>query len=334
MTATMSRRGEAGAPGWDHPVERAQLPDRSVVETALAKIRAWTPYDGDAWLDDVADVLDSVPPGEDRVDELALRLRGYLMQLVGFAVNSGADRKDDRAFPLIARARQVREEEIPGDYPKALVHLRKMGWAVNELHDLLFELGAVSGPDSLHEDLARSSPAEHAMTPSTPRPPGRLSMSVEIPPHAPADLDHAPNGAPIVRTLATRLPGDPRALQLARTWTRRSVTFLGWQGNVQQAVEVVSRLVDNGVRHGMPDNLPQIERQLTLSVSIDQAGALITDVADLNPAFPDFEAAVSGEKGRGLWQVAYLGARVTRFLPYEGTGKTVRAVLAPGPVDL
>ncbi|MEU3664343.1 hypothetical protein AB0E77_32095 [Streptomyces sp. NPDC032940] len=99
-------------------------------------------------------------------------------------------------------------------------------------------------------------------------------------------------------------------------------------------MEAVTRLVDNGVKHGIPHSVPPAEQRLTLGIATDETGSLIIDVADLNPQFPHFDAAVSGEKGRGLWQVAYLGAQVTRFLPHEGVGKTVRAVLAPGPVDV
>ncbi|TVZ84756.1 hypothetical protein FB157_12023 [Streptomyces sp. BK340] len=56
---------------------------------------------------------------------------------------------------------------------------------------------------------------------------------------------------------------------------------------------------------------------------------MVFDVRDLVPAFPDAEAAIRGEKGYGLWHVAHLGPRVTWFLPHEGGGKTVRAVLGP-----
>lgn len=81
----------------DRPVERARLLERGTVEAALAAIRARQPYDGDAWLDHVGDVLDSVPQAEDRMDKLAQRLRGYLLQLVGYPANSGAEAKDQRA---------------------------------------------------------------------------------------------------------------------------------------------------------------------------------------------------------------------------------------------
>ncbi|MFH9439204.1 ATP-binding protein [Streptomyces rochei] len=143
-----------------------------------------------------------------------------------------------------------------------------------------------------------------------------------------------PTGSLIVRHFAMHLPGDRRSLFLSRVWTRRMATVLCWSGDVQRAVEVVARLVDNGVRHGIPSNVPAVEVQLTLTLATDEAGALVIDVADLNPAFPDFDAAVRGERGRGLQRVTFLGARVSRFLPHEGRGKTVRAVLPPGPVDV
>ncbi|MEU9774830.1 hypothetical protein [Streptomyces sp. NPDC047968] len=158
-------------------------------------------------------------------------------------------------------------------------------------------------------------------------------MTIEIAALASAGRD-VPATAPNSRSFTTQLPGDPRALLASRTWTRRMVTILGWHGNVQAAVETVSRLVDNGVKHGVPSAVPLCGRQLTLSIVTDEAGALLIDVVDMDPAFPDFEAAVRGEKGRGLWQVACLGAQVTWFLHHAGPGKTVRAVLTPGPVDV
>jgi len=45
------------------------------VEAALAAIRTWQPYDGHAWLDDVGNVLGSVPQAESRMDELAHAVR-------------------------------------------------------------------------------------------------------------------------------------------------------------------------------------------------------------------------------------------------------------------
>lgn len=140
--------------------------------------------------------------------------------------------------------------------------------------------------------------------------------------------------APIVHSLSTELPGDQSAVCGGRMWMRTAVTALCWHGDVLRAVEAITRLVDNGVRHGMPDEVPRHERRLSLVAALTEDGELLIEVSDLNPSFPDFDAAVRGEKGRGLWHVARLGARVIRFLPHEGVGKTVRAVLPPGPVDL
>ncbi|MGQ4427025.1 DUF6415 family natural product biosynthesis protein, partial [Streptomyces violaceoruber] len=79
------------------------------------------------------------------------KLTGGTVVGEGAFVASEAEKQDGRATRLITRAREVREEELPGDYLKSVVHLRRMGWAVNELHDLLTELEAVKGPDSLKE---------------------------------------------------------------------------------------------------------------------------------------------------------------------------------------
>ncbi|MER5376249.1 ATP-binding protein [Streptomyces sp. NPDC002553] len=138
--------------------------------------------------------------------------------------------------------------------------------------------------------------------------------------------------SPIVVTLQTELPGDISAVRAARWWTRSIFPALRWAGPVVQAVEVVALLVDNAVRHGTPEYAET--QTLLLRTAVNAAGDLIIDVSDLNPSFRDFDAAARGERGRGLAQVAGLGARVTWFLHHEGPGKTVRAVLPAGPVDL
>ncbi|MGW0998690.1 ATP-binding protein [Streptomyces sp. NPDC002523] len=210
MTATIlpSRTGDA-VPRWNHSVEPALLPHEAALRAALAAVRARKPYDGDAWLDDAGDILDTVTASD----------------------------------PLTCA--------------------------------------------------------------------GAMLLS---------------------RT--TELPGIPRAVLTARFWTRTTVAAMGWNGDMLRAVEVVSRLVDNGVRHGLPTHVPANDCRLSLTVSLTDADAMVFDVTDLMPAFPDSEAAIRGESGRGLWRVARLGARVTWFLPREGEGKTVRAVLGPGPVAL
>jgi hypothetical protein len=113
--------------------------DEETLTTVLAKVRQWTPFDGDALLDDVGAVMDDVLPPEDDVEELAERLRGHLMQLVHIALAAEAD-EDDQAKRMILRAREVRAEDMPGDYWRAVGHLRRMAWSTNEL---LERLGAI-----------------------------------------------------------------------------------------------------------------------------------------------------------------------------------------------
>ncbi|MCX4826058.1 DUF6415 family natural product biosynthesis protein [Streptomyces sp. NBC_01142] len=138
---------------WHRPVARWEPPmDPNGTEGVLAKLRAWKAYDGDALLDDVADALDSVMPPEADVKELAQRLRDHLKQVVNIAITAKAEKRDARAAKLLARARAVRAEELPADYEQATSHLRRMGWAVNELLDLLVATGCMKAPDSLKEN--------------------------------------------------------------------------------------------------------------------------------------------------------------------------------------
>ncbi|MEV5880793.1 DUF6415 family natural product biosynthesis protein [Streptomyces sp. NPDC052101] len=190
MTSTaLTRRGSDGAPGWDHPVEPARLPAEAAMHKALAKIRAWTPYDGDAVLDDVADALDTIATPEDRVEALGLRLRSHLMHLVGTALNYVAEEKD-QPEPRIKQARYLREQEIPGDYQQALGHLRRMGWAVNELLDLLVEHEIMKMPDSLKDgSLPVFAEAQPLAAPGTKTGPAAASASIVV-------LDQTQRGRP------------------------------------------------------------------------------------------------------------------------------------------
>ncbi|MEU8975915.1 hypothetical protein AB0D11_43185 [Streptomyces monashensis] len=133
-------------------------------------------------------------------------------------------------------------------------------------------------------------------------------------------------GAVILRRTA-ELHGDRSAVFMSRVWTRTTLVAMRWAGDIERAVETACRLVDNAVRHGTPDNIPVDRRRISLSAALTDKGGLVLDVPDLTPAFPDFDAAVRGERGCGLWTIARLGVRVEWFLPHEGEGKTVRAVL-------
>lgn len=133
----------------------------------------------------------------------------------------------------------------------------------------------------------------------------------------------------VILRRTTELHGDRSAVFMARIWTRTTLGAMRWAGDIDRAVETACRLVDNAVRHGTPDNLPVDQQRISLSAALTDTGVLVLDVPDLTPAFPDFDAAVRGEKGRGLWTIARLGVRIEWFLPHAGDGKTVRAVLPP-----
>ncbi|MGP4089637.1 ATP-binding protein [Streptomyces sp. KR55] len=128
------------------------------------------------------------------------------------------------------------------------------------------------------------------------------------------------------------LPGNSSAVTRARTIARTGLTVIGWTGDAHAATEVLARLVDNAVRHGVTPG--HAETQISARLSLNEDGELIIDVTDPKPLFPDFEAARQGENGRGLWEVGRLGAEVTWFAPPDLNGKTVRATMKPGPVDL
>ncbi|WP_225080977.1 DUF6415 family natural product biosynthesis protein [Streptomyces sp. CoT10] len=118
-------------PPWTPPL------DSDALATVLQKVRKWQVFDGDALLDDVGAVLDDCIPAEDQVDELAQRLRGHLMRLVTIAVAAEAEQRDETAARLVERARRLRTEDVPEGHWKAVGHLRRMGWTVNELLERL-----------------------------------------------------------------------------------------------------------------------------------------------------------------------------------------------------
>ncbi|WP_437069997.1 DUF6415 family natural product biosynthesis protein [Streptomyces sp. enrichment culture] len=102
----------------------------------LERVRDWQPFDGCALLDDVAAVLDDVPPSEGDAVQLAERLRGHLARLVTIAVASEAE-QDTAAAQLVLRARTLHADSLPRGRQAAMAHLRRLGWTANELHDRL-----------------------------------------------------------------------------------------------------------------------------------------------------------------------------------------------------
>ncbi len=137
MSVTHLERRPAGP--WQPPL------DSEALGRVLAAMRAWRPFDVDALLDDVGDALDHVPPHEEDAEALVQRLREHLMELVDIAIAARAERRDDQAADLIARARALRSEELPGNYQPAVRHLRRLGWTVHELLERMVKTHCVKG---------------------------------------------------------------------------------------------------------------------------------------------------------------------------------------------
>ncbi|MEU4012354.1 DUF6415 family natural product biosynthesis protein [Streptomyces pseudogriseolus] len=100
----------------------------------LERLRGWSPFDGGALLDDVAAVLDDVPPPEEDTSQLAERLHGHLARLVTIAVASEAE-QDQTVAQLVVRARTLHADRLPCGRQEAMARLRRLGWTANELHD-------------------------------------------------------------------------------------------------------------------------------------------------------------------------------------------------------
>jgi hypothetical protein len=126
------------------PAERWRPPlDTRALHELLVKVQQWEPFDADALLDDVGEVLDDVAPPADMLPELAERLGGHLTQLVHIGVGTGADEDDEQADRLVRRARQLHDAVLPDEYRQALGQLRRTAWTVSELSERLVALGCL-----------------------------------------------------------------------------------------------------------------------------------------------------------------------------------------------
>ncbi|MER6074655.1 ATP-binding protein [Streptomyces sp. NPDC001817] len=149
----------------------------------------------------------------------------------------------------------------------------------------------------------------------------------------PPDMQPAAVTAPVLREIPMDLPADPSAAGLARIQARTLLTVLNWPGNQHLAIDVLHVLVDNAVQHALTPG--KTGQHFGARLSVTEAHELLIDVQDPNPTFPEFDKAITGELlGRGLWDVARQGVTLTWFVRPEFDGKTVRAALHSGPVDL
>ncbi|MEW1700737.1 hypothetical protein [Streptomyces sp. NPDC091278] len=147
-------------------------------------------------------------------------------------------------------------------------------------------------------------------------------------------MTSAPDTPTTWHEAAMRLPANPTALN-ATIQARTQLTLLGWCGNQASAVNVLYVLIRNALRHGViPGDPDHAKHGITVWLRVTETHVLHIDVTDPTPEFPDFGSAVAGECGRGLWGVKRLGAVVTWSRDPEHGGKTVRATMRPGPVDL
>ncbi|MEW2253268.1 DUF6415 family natural product biosynthesis protein [Streptomyces sp. NPDC006975] len=116
---------------WTPPLDPAAL------ATVLQKMREWEAFDGAALLDDVAAALDAVAPPDEQTRELGERLQGHLVRLVQIALATNADQSSEQTAQLIARAHALRVQEVPRAPRGTVIHLRRMGWVVDGLHEQL-----------------------------------------------------------------------------------------------------------------------------------------------------------------------------------------------------
>ncbi|MFE5754684.1 ATP-binding protein [Streptomyces massasporeus] len=139
--------------------------------------------------------------------------------------------------------------------------------------------------------------------------------------------------APVMRAIPIDLPGDRSGTGLARVQARTLLTVSAWPGNQHHAVDVLHALVDNAVKHALIPG--EVNQRVGACLSITEAHELIIDVTDPVPLFPEFDHAVVGESGRGLWKIARKGVDLSWFVVgAEFDGKVVRAVLRPGKAEL
>ncbi|MET9776170.1 ATP-binding protein [Streptomyces sp. NPDC006367] len=137
-------------------------------------------------------------------------------------------------------------------------------------------------------------------------------------------MDRAAVTAPVLHEMRLVLPANVSASSYARIAGRTRLTMLNWPGPIHAAVNVLGILVDNAVEHALT---PGPDDRLSARLALTEDRRLLIDVTDPHPQFPDFDEAVNGAQGRGLWHARRLGAHLSWFITSDVEGKTVRAVL-------
>ncbi|MCX4740737.1 ATP-binding protein [Streptomyces antibioticus] len=149
----------------------------------------------------------------------------------------------------------------------------------------------------------------------------------------PEEMQPAAATTPVFREIRLELPADPSAAGSARIQARTMLTMAAWPGNQRHAIDVLHTLVENAVQHALAPG--KADQPFGACLRFTETDELLIDVTDPVPHFPDFDQAVAGESGGGLWEIAQEGVELSWFVASsEFDAKTVRAVVRPGPVDL
>jgi anti-sigma regulatory factor (Ser/Thr protein kinase) len=156
--------------------------------------------------------------------------------------------------------------------------------------------------------------------------PGYVSYASPLRPPVPA-LDEAADSQP---SATCGLRAIPEAVRTGRDFVR--TVLLDWElpGLVDVAGLVVSELVTNALRHGLPAGHPARDDWPIQLRLLGQAPYVMCMVADPGPGIPVVrEADPSAENGRGLTVVETCSVRWGWHL-LDGGGKVVWSLLHPG----
>ncbi|MFG2335432.1 ATP-binding protein [Streptomyces yangpuensis] len=133
--------------------------------------------------------------------------------------------------------------------------------------------------------------------------------------------------SPTALSACMRLPCRPESVRTARDFVADQLACWGHPDLKYAATLVCSELVTNAVTYA---NLDPSTSECRVALTLVPGEALITQVADRNPAPPIPKATFSGtltEHGRGLSIVTQLTAHWSASPRPDGTGKVISAYL-------
>ncbi|MGW6859172.1 DUF6415 family natural product biosynthesis protein [Streptomyces xanthophaeus] len=111
--------------------------------TVIRVLEALRPVQTPGVVDSIFDTLEDILgpdyiPDEEEIPDLGLRMRGYLMRLLGVVP------EHEDLTELIKTARALLDVDVPGDYLAVRVHLRRMALAALSLLEHLAPIPAPS----------------------------------------------------------------------------------------------------------------------------------------------------------------------------------------------